>query len=223
MCFRASVETRHHQHPRLRLAYTGDSWHAISRLRNRNFNRASESAAGCMNRPGRMRRGSIGCWQPARGPAGRPPARWGVGIRPVPGPQPTRVQPENSRTQGPEAGELAAYAGVAGRAAARRRGGARARREGGAWRRRWVRIRSIAGAWVMHPTTRIASPHRGQRSGSTSKIRRSSSAQPRRPSASAAGTASVATAGAGCALRTPRNQWMFGYDRLARSIRRPCE
>ena len=51
----------------------------------------------------------------------------------------------------------------------------------------------MMGASVMTPTRRMGSPHRGQRSGSTSKIRRSSAAQRRRTSASVGGPPAAAT------------------------------
>ncbi len=75
-----------------------------------------------------------------------------------------------------------AYAEVVVRGDFQRRGGARERRGSVAMRRRWVRIRSITRGWVMKATMRISCPHRGHRSGSTSKIRRSSAAQRRRAS-----------------------------------------
>ena len=64
-------------------------------------------------------------------------------------------------------------------------------RAGGTGRRRWVGIRSRTCGWVM--TARIASPHRGQRSGLTSKIRRSSCARRRRMSACVGGPTSAVT------------------------------
>src|SRR3972149_10336953 len=111
-----------------------------------------------MTAPGRRERG-WGGWgrggRPDPGGGGAPASAWGVGIRPERGPEPTRVQPATPRTQDPAAGARAAYAEVAG----------------GAWRRRWVRIRSITCGWVMNPTTRIAWPHRGQRSGAAPDAR----------------------------------------------------
>ncbi len=83
-----------------------------------------------------------------------------------------------------------AYAEVVVRGDFQRRGSV-------AVRRRWVRIRSITRGWVMKATMRISCPHRGHRSGSTSKIRRSNSAQRRRASGSEGGTDSASTAG-GC-------------------------
>ena len=70
------------------------------------------------------------------------------------------------------------------------------RRRSVAVRRRWVRIRSITRCWVMKATMRISCPHRGHRSGSTSKIRRSSSAQRRRASGREGATGSTSTADA---------------------------
>jgi hypothetical protein len=89
-----------------------------------------------------------------------------------------------------------AYAEGTGRAVTRRRGGARGRRLRDGERRRCERIRSITGGAVRNATSRMAVPQRGQRSGSTSKIRRSSAAQRWRTSAGAGGTAAAATCGA---------------------------
>ena len=170
-----------------------------------------------MNRPGRLQRG-YGAVEPllAAGSGGRRGRRQrGRGRYPArAGPEPTRVQPKSPRTQERAAGARAAYAEVALRRAVRHRGGSRERREGVAGRRRCVRIRSITAGSVMTATMRMASPHRGQRSGSTSKIRRSSSAQRRRTSGSAGGTASASTATGGCSSgpavrRMPRVRFAY--------------
>ncbi len=132
---------------------------------------------------------------------------WISGCEPVVRPGSGRARATSRHVRTPAAPEpkdlgavevvATAYAEVVVWGDVQRRGGARERRGSVAMRRRWVRIRSIARGWVMKATMRISCPHRGHRSGSTSKIRRSRSAQRRRVSGSEGGTNSASTAG-GC-------------------------